>query len=127
MLNITAPFVARINALRQYAGTWTWGPLVHLSRTTILSLLKSIHVGQLIVTDENGELILCGGNHGTPQEKASPRTELQIHDEAFWVRLLLFADMVLAYFVLSLTMNIFSQLSRASLKATCWGNSPAQT
>ncbi|KAF2240053.1 cyclopropane-fatty-acyl-phospholipid synthase [Viridothelium virens] len=93
MLNITAPFVARYNALRQYAGTWTWGPLVRLSRGAILSLLGSIRVGQLIVTDENGELIVCGGSHGTPKEKASPRTELQIHSDAFWVRLLLFADM----------------------------------
>ena len=95
MLNITAPFVARFHALQQYAGTWTWGPLVQLSRTAVLSLLKSIHVGQLIVTDENGELIVCGGNHGTPKEKAVPRTELEIHNKAFWVRLLLFADMVL--------------------------------
>ncbi|KAI9694148.1 MAG: hypothetical protein M1822_003419 [Bathelium mastoideum] len=93
MLSITAPFVARLNALRQYAGTWTWGPLVHLSRSAILSLLKNIRIGQLVLTDEHGELIICGGNHGTPKEKASPRTELQIHNETFWVRLLLFADM----------------------------------
>ena len=94
MLNITAPFVARFHALQQYAATWTWGPLVQLSRATVLSLLKSIRIGQLVVEDENGELIICGGNHGTPKERATPRTELQIHNEVFWVRLLLFADMV---------------------------------
>ena len=80
-----------IDALRGYAGSLTWGPLVNLSRGVVLSLLKRVEVGQIIVTDVNGAVTLCG----TPEMKdGSPRTELKVAKEAFWVRAFLFADMV---------------------------------
>ena len=72
-------------------GSFTWGPFVSLSRATILGLLSRIEVGQLVVTDNDGTVTVCGN----PNIKdGSPRTELKILREAFWVRVMLFADMV---------------------------------
>ncbi len=87
MAVLTRPF----DSLRTYLGSFTWGPFVNLSRTTVLGLLSRIHVGQLVVTDSDGVVTVCG----SPGIKdGSPRTELKVLKEAFWVRVLLFADMV---------------------------------
>jgi cyclopropane-fatty-acyl-phospholipid synthase len=81
-----------LDALRGYAGSVGWGPLVRISRTAILSLLSRIEKGSLVVKESDGRETVCGSRHsaGGP----GPRTELMVHREAFWVRLLLFADMV---------------------------------
>ena len=80
-----------LDSLRGYLGSFTWGPLVHLSRSTVLGLLSRIEIGQLVVRDSEGAVTICG----QPGIKdASPRTELRVLKEAFWVRVMLFADMV---------------------------------
>ena len=57
----------------------------------VLDLLARIEVGQLVVTDSDGTVNVCG----SPAVKdGSPRAELKVKKEAFWVRLLLYADMV---------------------------------
>lgn len=79
------------DSLRSYLGSFTWGPFVKLSRSTVLGLLSRIEVGQLVIRDHNGEVTVCG----KPGIKdGSPRTELRVSKEAFWVRVMLFADMV---------------------------------
>ena len=79
------------DSLRSYLGGLTWGPFVALSRTAVLSQLSKIQVGQLVITDEEGALTICGA----PGIKdGSPRTQLKVLKEAFWVRMVLFADMV---------------------------------
>ena len=79
------------DSLRSYVGSITWGPLVGLSRSTLLGLLSRIEVGQLVLRDSDGTVTICG----QPGIKdASPRTELRVSKEAFWVRVVLFADMV---------------------------------
>lgn len=79
------------DSLRSYVGAFTWGPFVKLSRSTVLGLLSRIEVGQLVVKDSDGTVTICG----QPGIKdGSPRTELRISKEAFWVRVMLFADMV---------------------------------
>ena len=79
------------DSLRSYLGSVTWGPCVKLSRSTVLGLLSRIEVGQLVIRDSDGTLTICG----QPGVKdASPRTELRVSKEAFWVRVMLFADMV---------------------------------
>lgn len=78
------------DAVRSYAGSFTWGPLVSLSRNAVLSLLSRIEEGQLVVTDTDGTITICGA----PKPSGRPRTELTVQKDAFWVRLLLFADMV---------------------------------
>ena len=65
--------------------------MVQISRSTVLSLLQRIEVGQLLVTDTDGSITTCGHIDGRDQV---PRTGLKVLKEAFWIRLLLFADMV---------------------------------
>ena len=77
--------------LRSYVGSFTWGPFVKVSRSTVLGLFSRIEIGRLVVTDSDGTVTICG----TPGIKdGSPCTELRVLKEAFWVRVLLFADMV---------------------------------
>ena len=86
------PILSRsLDTLRSYLTSFTWGPFVTLSRTTVLGLLSRIEVGQLVVTDSDGAVTICGNSGITD---GAPRTELKVLKEAFWVRVLLFADMV---------------------------------
>ncbi len=79
------------DSLRCYLGSLTWAPFVRLSRSTVLGLLRQIEIGQLVVRDSDGTVTICGN----PVEKdASPQAELRVLKEAFWIRVMLFADMV---------------------------------
>lgn len=79
--------------VRTYVGSATWGPLVRLSRGLVLGLLQRVEIGQLVVTDCNGAVFACGQ---TPAKGNWPKTEVKVLKETFWVRALLFADMVRA-------------------------------
>lgn len=79
------------DSVRSYVGSFTWGPFVKLSRSTVLALLSKIELGQLIIEDTDGTVTICGL---TGANDGAPRTELHVLKEAFWVRLMLFADMV---------------------------------
>ena len=80
-----------LDSFRSYFGSLTWTPFVAFSKTALLSQFSKIEVGQLVVKDESGKVTICGA----PEIKdGSPRTELQVLKEAFWVRGVLFADMV---------------------------------
>ncbi|ETN41895.1 uncharacterized protein HMPREF1541_03834 [Cyphellophora europaea CBS 101466] len=86
--------VSAIDAVRNYTGSFAWGPLVQLSRSTILNLLKSIEVGQLTVRDTDGTTTICGK---VPKDgENAPVSSLRVLRETFWLRLALFADMGLA-------------------------------
>lgn len=65
----------------------TWGPLVGFSRRSILFLLERIERGSLRVETQDGEIYNFGPGGG-------PSSYLKIKSDVFWVRLLLFADMV---------------------------------
>ena len=80
-----------IDSVRSYIGSFTWGPLIALSKSTVLSQLLKVQAGQLVITDEYGEVTLCGA---PVMKDGSPRTELKVVKEVFWLRVLLFADMV---------------------------------
>ncbi|KAJ9644749.1 hypothetical protein H2199_003712 [Coniosporium tulheliwenetii] len=80
--------VFRFNALRSYAGSLAWDPLVKLSRSLTLALLQRIQTGQLTITDTDGQIYHCG--IALP---STPCTTLHVYKNLFWVRLLLFADM----------------------------------
>ncbi|KAL8832299.1 MAG: hypothetical protein Q9191_000353 [Dirinaria sp. TL-2023a] len=115
-----------LDTVRAYAGAFTWEPLVRFSRSTILRLLKRIAVGQLVVKDSDGLVTLCG----TPQVKdGSPRTELRVFKEAFWVRVLLFADMVFIFNrtllsnATTLTSSIASTLTNLARSTNTLANS----
>ena len=79
------------DSLRIYVSSFTWRPLVKLSRSTVLGLLGRIEIGQLVVKDCDGTGTICGGSG---DKDGSPQTELKVLKEAFWVRVMLFADMV---------------------------------
>ena len=88
-----AVLTTTLDSIRNYVGSFTWAPIVAFSKTALLSQLSKVQVGQLVVTDERGKVTICG----KPGIKnGSPRTELQVVKEAFWVRVVLFADMVSA-------------------------------
>ena len=90
---------------------YAWPPLVAFSRRTILSLFSQIKTGQLIVHDAATNITtVCGAleaeDSGAKAEaraeeasksgrrRGPPRAELRVQRDSFWVRLLLFADMV---------------------------------
>ena len=85
MALLSRPF----DLLRTYVGSFAWAPFVQISRNTVLPLLQRIQHGQLTVIDCNGSVTLCGAI-----KDGAPKTELKVLKEAFWVRVLLFADMV---------------------------------
>ncbi|KND91475.1 Tuberculostearic acid methyltransferase UfaA1 [Tolypocladium ophioglossoides CBS 100239] len=92
--------------LRETLGSWTWGPALAVAKPAILSVLARIETGTLLLVDEPGEtrhvfgqklsgefgnvsaatgLLRCAGT--------IPRVEIVVKNEAFWMRLFLFADM----------------------------------
>ena len=98
-MGITDPIVSRATALATYAGSFAWPPLLSVSRGAILTLLKNIQIGSLQIVDSDGTLTVCGSPRrakGEDQQKSVytiPHAELQVLNDLFWVRLLLFADM----------------------------------
>ena len=92
-IDMSAFVTGALDILRGYAGSIAWAPLVEVSRGAVLSLLRRIEKGQLLVKDNEGSALSCGrvqiANGAT-----EPRTELTVVREAFWVRVALFADMV---------------------------------
>lgn len=90
---------APLQALSSYAASYGWGPLLSFSRSTLLSLLSRIETGSLSVTDVDGKVTSYGRKqtvNGASQKTihSLPSVELTVHKDVFWVRMLLFADMV---------------------------------
>lgn len=81
------------DAARSYLGSFTWSPLVRLSRAAVLGLLGRVEIGHIAIIDHDGSETICGERWS---KEGVPATELTVLKEAFWVRLLLFADMVRA-------------------------------
>lgn len=87
MAHLDYPF----DVLRTYAGSIIWQPLVRFSKGIVLNLLRRIAVGQIVVRDSDGAVTICG----PPEVKSGiPSSELRVLKETFWIRALLFADMV---------------------------------
>ncbi|KAI4206722.1 MAG: hypothetical protein LQ346_000911 [Caloplaca aetnensis] len=83
--------VARsFDAARSYLGSISWSPLVRLSRAAVLNLLARVEIGHIAIVDSDGSETICGERWS---KEGVPSTELRVLKEAFWVRLLLFADM----------------------------------
>jgi hypothetical protein len=90
---LTNVFSGVLDTAHSYAGSFTWEPAVRFSRSTVLNMLMRVEVGQIVVRDVNGQVAICGSSK--PKD-GSLRVEQQVKKEAFWVWLLLFADMVRA-------------------------------
>jgi len=91
---------SRAVAATTYFGSFFYPPLLNLSRTAILSLLRKVQIGSLTITDTDGSITICGSPQ-TPLSSENdektvytiPHATLQIHNDLFWIRMLLFADM----------------------------------
>ena len=85
---------------------YTWSPIVATSRRTVLNLFSRIKEGQLVITDAATNVTTVFGALEPRRDddevlkgyKVQPvegsRAELRVQSDVFWVRLLLFADMV---------------------------------
>jgi cyclopropane-fatty-acyl-phospholipid synthase len=77
----------------------TWGPAVGVAKPAVLSLLSRIERGTLLLVDSPagtrhvfGEKL--SGKSGLPRRADTvPRVEVVVNNDAFWIRLFLFADM----------------------------------
>ncbi|KAM0716087.1 hypothetical protein Q7P37_008601 [Cladosporium fusiforme] len=97
-MGVLSPLTDSANALASYAGSYALPPLLSVSRSAILSLLKNIQIGSLSVHDTDGSVTICGSPRrvdGQDEKNvyAIPHVELRVLNDLFWVRLLLFADM----------------------------------
>ncbi|TGO50710.1 hypothetical protein BOTNAR_0383g00090 [Botryotinia narcissicola] len=107
---ITAPITRSTDYLKSTIGGLTWGPALSVSKAAVTSLFGRIERGTLLVTDaETGKTICYGtkiakenkangvngvnGHHNSRKAGAARKIELRITNQAFWVRLFLFADM----------------------------------
>jgi cyclopropane-fatty-acyl-phospholipid synthase len=89
-----------LQALSGYVASYGWGPLLSVSRSAVLSLLSRIQVGHLKVVDADGKESTYGQKqvvNGKAEKSvySLPNVELTVHKDVFWVRMLLFADMVI--------------------------------
>ena len=89
---------------------------MNLSRSTVLTLLGRISVGHIYITDTDGKVTICGG---AGVKDGSSRTEMKVLKEAFWVRVLLFADMVREMHRMNLGTRAKRMLCRDSQRVTC--------
>jgi cyclopropane-fatty-acyl-phospholipid synthase len=93
------------NLLRRTVSGLAWAPAVSVARSAILTTLSCIDTGTLLLVDEPGETRHVFGQKlssgadlsvasDTPERRAgtTPRVEVVIKRETFWVRLFLFAD-----------------------------------
>lgn len=105
-----------IQYLRRYAGSIAWGPFVTLSRNAILSSLTRIRVGQLKIVECDGHQTTCGGS---ARSSHGPNVELSVHKDAFWIRTLLFADMVRLRNIIYGGDSQSDLITRALLRVIC--------
>lgn len=103
-----------LDLVRRGAATVAWGPSVRFARSTIINLLEKIRIGRLTVIDSDGTEVICGFK-GTDNE---PETELVVHKDTFWVRMLLFTDMVRSAKILDMPIRHRCELHKADATIT---------
>ena len=103
---LRAPASRGAEMLRSTVGGFTWGPALAVAKPAILSALSRIETGTLLLVDEPSSTRYVFGQKlsgklgaqqlpSTPTRQAYtiPRVEIVVKNEAFWMRLFLFADM----------------------------------
>ncbi|KAI0600039.1 cyclopropane-fatty-acyl-phospholipid synthase [Biscogniauxia sp. FL1348] len=103
---VARPLARGADVVRGTLGSLTWGPALAIAKPMILSVFAKIEVGTLLLFDEpTGARLVYGQKLGPkaaelpngtrPVRKANtiPRVEIVVKNEAFWMRLFLFADM----------------------------------
>ena len=99
-MGVASQLTERLQALAGYSASYAYPPLLSLSRAAVQAVFHKIALGQLKVVDTDGTTTICGQQklrQGSGSEQtvySLPVTELRVHKDIFWVRMLLFADMV---------------------------------
>ena len=99
-MGITDLVTNRVYALANTAAYYAYPPLTSLSRTILCYLFSRIKVGHLTIIESDGTTTTFGNKklEGTFNVERSvysiPEVELRVHRDIFWLRMLLFADMV---------------------------------
>lgn len=109
-----------MDSIRSYIGSFTWGPLVCLSRAAVLSVLSRVKTGHILIVDSDGSETICGERWA---REGAPMTELKVLKGTFWVRLMLFADMVRPVkgtIRKGLNMGSDRRCCRDSRRVSCW-------
>lgn len=108
-MSILPNFVTRqasqwIESARGTIGGITWGPSVRVAKWAVHSLFNNVEVGTLVLYDEVEGVSQVYGDKSSPRSASKltngdgkptgiPRVELVVKKSAFWMRLVLFADM----------------------------------
>lgn len=103
-MGVAGTLTSSANALLAYSRVSPYPYLIGLSKTVIVSLFQKIEAGQLKITDVDGTITICGQDHvasskidkGQETVYDVPQLELVVHKDIFWLRMLLYADMVCA-------------------------------
>ncbi|KAJ3544794.1 hypothetical protein NM208_g2869 [Fusarium decemcellulare] len=103
---ISKPVSRGAEAVRGSIGSLTWGPTLAIAKPAIQSVLSRIETGTLLLVDEPAETRYVygqklSGKLGSQLDDPElsrradtvPRVEVVVKDDAFWMRLFLFADM----------------------------------
>lgn len=105
---LTKPVSRGAEMVRGTLGGLTWGPALAVAKPAIISVLSRIETGTLLLVDEPGDTrhifgqkpsgkvgnVSTDPNSALPRRADTvPRVEVVVKNEAFWMRLFLFADM----------------------------------
>ncbi|KAI1443680.1 cyclopropane-fatty-acyl-phospholipid synthase [Annulohypoxylon stygium] len=103
---IARPLIRGADIVRGTIGGLTWGPALAIAKPAVLSVFSKITIGTLLLVDEPaGTRLVYGqrlaskspestnGDYSVRRADVIPRVEVRVKDDAFWMRLLLFADM----------------------------------
>lgn len=103
---IARPLTRGADIVRGTLGSLTWGPALAVAKPAVLLVFSKIEIGTLLLVDEPaGTRMMYGerfnsksseptnGEYPIRRADIIPRVEIRVKDEAFWMRLLLFADM----------------------------------
>ncbi|KAF3767523.1 cyclopropane-fatty-acyl-phospholipid synthase [Cryphonectria parasitica EP155] len=102
---VTRPAGQWLDSARGAVGGVTWGPSLKAAKWAVHSLFSNVEVGTLIVLDEaDGTSQVYGGKpsgfkvpgkpvSGSDKLAGALQVELVVKESAFWMRLVLFADM----------------------------------
>ena len=111
---ILSPIVGPATVIWDSVSSRAWNSLVALCKNGTLSQLQTIRLGKLALYESNtGKGSVAFG----AEREGHPIAILHVHDEKFWVRLALFADMV--HLRNTLGIHEPNQPLRASQKAIC--------
>lgn len=103
---VVRPFTRCADIARGTLGSLTWDPALAVVKPAIDSVFSKIEVGTLLLVDKPagtrqyyGQKLkskateLTNGDYAERRADSIPRVEIIVNNDAFWMRLFLFADM----------------------------------